>query len=205
MLLTFGILSLFVGGVLLALSLPRVLTSRTPGATSPPYGAKLLTVGFILLCAAVFMIHEGRTKAEEGIDLGILLFFGGLVVLVIGIWLGFWGPVSNRNTTRGLQFILLGLFIMLMGILALSDAKIPALATNDGFSRSRSRLNLDDAFSRRMGPIRFGAFCIAVFIGTNGAALMNRISAGKLLGVNLVVIAFLLITYALGPSLFASW
>jgi cytochrome c biogenesis protein CcdA len=168
-------------------------------------GIKFLIAGFIVLCSAVFMIHEGQQRAESGVDLGILLFFGGLLIVAIGAWLGFWGPLSSRNTTRGLQFILIGLPIIAIGILALSDTGLPFLSNNDSSEHHDRSIDWEQAFSHRMGPIPFGLFCLVVFIGANGLALGNKLSPGKALGTNLVVIALLLIAYALGPKLFANW
>jgi len=206
MLLTFGILSLFVGGVLIAISVPRLLIARSnTETTTQSFGVKLLIAGFILLCSAVFMIHEGQARADSGINFGILLFFGGMIITAIGAWLGFWGPLSSRNTTRGLQFILLGILIIVIGILALSNTGLSLPDTNHNYRPSRTSINWSEIFSHKMGPIPFGLFCLAIYIGANGIALKNKLHLGNILGTNLVVSAMLLIIYAMGAGLFESW
>ena len=62
MLLTFGILALFSGGILLAISSPKLLLSR--GSRTTSNATTLFFLGIVLIMLAVLMVHQGQKDAD---------------------------------------------------------------------------------------------------------------------------------------------
>lgn len=201
MLFTFGLLILFVGGTLLAISAPKLLFARRSGAVFN--SVKLVFSSLGLIALSIYMIHEGReSEPSISVPIGIGVFFTGLIIMALGVWIGLWGPASLRNTNKGLQFIIIGLTLLIAGIAVMT------LCHGDGLSSlSCHHWNLDhwrmgNIFQRRIGPFSYGLFAFFALVLANGLALRNDLSFKKILGVNGVTLALLTLLYALSPTLF---
>lgn len=210
MLFTFGILALMLGGILFAVSLARILFSASRTPTSRNLGIVILISSAIVLFLAVLMIHEGKEESSEGIHFGVLLLFTGMLIALLGSWMGFWGPLARRNSSRGLTFIILGVGVMVVGILIMSGTELPSLTLGEEINDSSLQTehihhDLDRIFGRSMGSITFGMFCIVFMVMINGIVLLNRLRFGRAIGTNLLAIAILVFIYGIGDTLFPGW
>ena len=172
MLLAFGILSLLAGGILLAISTPGLLFSHGSINGRYPISLKLFIAALAMIAAAVVMISKGQDD-RQGVSIGIVLFGTGMLLIAIGAWLGFWGPLSLRNTNKGLQFILMGLVLIVAAIVTMTKTGLPHFSGLP-MSGYRSHMDWHYIFSHRMGPIPFGLFALAMFIFGNGAGLAKQ-------------------------------
>jgi hypothetical protein len=205
MLMTFGILSLMTGVLLLAIALLRLPFIRNSHTPMSSFTIKVLCVSMVLIITAVLMIsHAQDRESINGMTFGIIIFFVGMVIAGLGIWISFWGPLSLRNTNKGLQFIIIGLILLITAIFAMSISKIN-IPNGETIRDYNSTSNWEYIFSRRMGPISFGTFALVLLIFTNGLALRCNLRFNKIIGVNLVLLALLILAYAIGPKFFYCW
>ena len=205
MLMTFGILMLLTGSLLLAISLLRLPFIKNRGCWRTSITIKMLGVSFLLIVFSIILIHSGQGQGGiNGIAFGFIMFMTGMIVVGLGTWIGFWGPLSLRNTNKGLQFIMIGLVLLIISIFTMSITKIDIPDSNN-ITHCRGDTDLGYMFSRSMGPIKFGTFALILFIFTNGIALRAGLKVGRLIGVNLVLLALLVLVYAIGPNLFCYW
>jgi len=204
MTLTLGLLALFAGGLLVAITVPKMIVGRM-GTTQHPHGnIRLFIAGLVSLVAAIPLIHWGQKSGVGGsVPLGITLFFVGLLLILLGIWLGLWAPLSLRNTNNMLLLILLGVGLIAGGILVMAGAG-PDFTTSSTNSRIRST-DWDDIFSHRFGPFPFGWLCLGLAIFTNALILRNGLSLRRAIGVNGLLLAMLTFLYMIGPSISRVW
>ena len=121
MTLTFGILSLILGGVLTFLSVPRLLFVRATRIPSRNFAIKMLIGGVLLTVLSIILLHQnGHETSGVAITIGIILFFVGVIILSFGCWLGLWAPINQRNTNNGIKFILLGALSMILSVILMS-------------------------------------------------------------------------------------
>jgi hypothetical protein len=127
-----------------------------------------------------------------------------MVVTGLGTWIGFWGPLSLRNTNKGLQFIIIGLILLVTAIFAMSVSKIN-IPDSEIIRDYHGATDWECIFSRRMGPISFGMFALILFVFTNGLALRSHLRFNRIIGINLILLALLILVYSIGPELFHYW
>ena len=210
MLMTFGIFMLLLGGILMSLAFPAMIVQLVRGrsfASSPvKIIIKLLLASIFLLMFGIAGIHYGRENGTSFVSIGVAIFFVGLLIIVLGSWIAFWAPLSLRNTNKGMQFLITGLFLVVVGIIVMSAMSSERFQINSvDIDKYSHTVDWEYIFSRRFGPIPFGLLVLAIMIFANGLALRNRLRFGRFIGCNLLVIALLTLVYALGPTLFRAW
>ncbi|MCC5846795.1 MAG: hypothetical protein JJU29_01780 [Verrucomicrobia bacterium] len=198
MAISFGLLSVVLGFILIIIGIVRLAASR-------PYAVKMLLAAVLLIGTGILLLHLGEGTGFAKVPIGITLLLVGIVLILFGSWSSFWGPLASRNARFGSKFIFYGLVAITIGILIIA---LPWASPSYGGRSSHWQRGGSDwnyIMSRRMGPIPFGAFTAGALLFANGLGIKNGLTASKLLGANLTILALLIIIYFMGPTLFSHW
>jgi len=204
--ITFGVFLLVLGSVLMLGGLGRGLFAKSGTPANWKYAVAVGGIGICLVLVSFLMFHQGEGRGVERVPIAIAVILAGLVVMTVGTWLALWAPIAFRNTMGGWKLILIGVLVLVSGIVIMT-------MNTDAWSRpgeGKFRPVMDmptwhHAFSRRIGPMPFGAFALVVLLAVNGLGLRRGLGGRALLGANIFILAALVALYALGPHVFSTW
>lgn len=204
MILTLGLLILFLGGLLVSIAVPKLIIGRFGTVLHPRAHIRIFISGLGLLVVAILMIHWGRETGVGGsVPLGITLFFVGLLLILLGVWLGLWAPVSARNANNMILLILLGVGLIAGGILIMAGVGPTGSASSSACGIQSG--DWDGMSSRRLGPFPFSGICLALFIFTNAMAMRNGLCLRRTIAVNGLLAVMLVFLYMTGSSVSPVW
>lgn len=206
MYLTFGILSMLAGGLLLLVAILRLPFVRNSHTATSSFTIKILIVALVLIVFSVLMISHSQNNDTgiNGMAPGTIIFFVGGIFVILGIWIAIFAPFSLRNTNNGLRYIFIGLLLLIGAIFIMSASQI-IIPDGESISNNENTINMQRISSRRIGFIPFGKFALILFVLTNGLALRAHLPFNRTIGVNLLLLSLLMLVYAIGPILFRNW
>lgn len=204
--LTFGLLLLIIGFIIFSVGIARLVFSNSPANRN--FSIIMVITGFVLLIGGLIMLHLGEGKGLQRVPIGVSIMLVGFVLMLIGGWHGIWGPASRRITKHSMNLLLVGLSLFIIGVIVVaipSSGSLRNVSFLTFIGKSHRNTDISKIFSHRMGPIPYGTFVIGMLLAVNGLGVRNGMRLRALLGTNFVILAMLIILYALGPNLFSTW
>ena len=187
--ITFGVFSLLLGFVLLALGIIRLFVSRSQ-RSSWRMPASLAAIGLILVISGFSLLEAGKGQGGGVVTIGSLLTIVGFLVMLAATWFSFWGPVRTGLTGTSLKFFLLGIAVFVLGV--------AIIVFPFGWFGEDISYRLQVPYSMQglsVGPLPFPAFILFVFLLGNGLGFKNRLRTGQMIGANLVFLALVIAVY----------
>jgi len=197
MLMTLGVFILFVGGLLFTISIPRLILANGNAAANYIYPLALLAGGILCIGCSIVFISYAQHDEIAGMVLGLPLFFMGMILLALGVWMTFWGTLSDRNRRNGTMFMVSGLLCFLIAIILmfidfshthLAEFQLPHMVN---ISKHWSSI----AWNRPVASIPFSVFVIAMFLLSNAIAIYKQHPIRRIVAANLILTALCMLLY----------